>query len=231
MAWAGAVWAGDDQNFLMHCLVSSTWVAVACEFRLTTPRMSLLNFFKSVPRETNLQFTDECFPTTSTKGTNDEQEVSQDLEVVAGASERDCVEPPLKQPRIESSPSSHDLARYTGNRISLSDAERYELLVNPFRSSDHYKFPKSTSGRALSFQHPWLAYSEEKNRGFCTCCVLFATLGWCESDPGILVRHPLISFSKALEVLSKNATKEYHKMALFQADRFMGVMQKQQLNI
>ena len=114
------------------------------KLHLTTPRMSLLNFFKSVPRGTNLQSTDECLPTTSTKGTSDQQEVSQDLEVGAGASESDCVEPPLKQPRIESSPSSRDLARYAGNRITLSDAERYELLVNPFRPSGHYKFPKST---------------------------------------------------------------------------------------
>ena len=80
------------------------------KLHLTTLRMSVLNFFKSVPRETNLQSTDECLPTTSTKGTSDEQEVSQDLEVSAGASESDCVEPPLKQPRIESSPSSRDLA-------------------------------------------------------------------------------------------------------------------------
>lgn len=51
--------------------------------------------------------------------TSDEQEVSQNLEVGAGASESDCVEPPLKQPHIESSPSSRDLARYAGNRITL----------------------------------------------------------------------------------------------------------------
>ena len=104
------------------------------------------------------------------------------------------------------------------------------LLINPFRPSGHYKFPKSTSGHALSFQHrwmqlyPWLTYSEEKKRW-----ILHLLCGG--SDPGILVRHPLVSFSKALEVLSKHATKEYHKMALVRADRFMGVMQKEQLNI
>ena len=44
-------------------------------------------------------------------------------------------------------------------------------------------FPKSAIGRALSFQyrwlllHPWLAYSEKENDGFCTPCVLFATSG------------------------------------------------------
>ena len=73
--------------------------------------------------------------------------------VDAGASENDCVEPSLKLPRIELSPSSHDLARYAGHgRLNITDVERYELLVNPCRPSGDFKFPKSASGhRTLSF--------------------------------------------------------------------------------
>ena len=79
--------------------------------------------------------------------------------------------------------------------------------------------------------HPWLAYSEQKNGGFCTPCVLFATAGHHGSDPGILVQRPLVSFSKALEVLSKHAVKDYHKAALVRADEFMKVMSNEQPDI
>ena len=98
---------------------------------------------------------------------------------------------------------------------------KYELLANPFQPGVDYKFPKSTTGRALSFQyrwlqlHPWLAYSEHDNGGFCTPCVLFATSGNHGSDPGILVRRPLVSFSKALEVFSKHTIKDHHMAVVY----------------
>ena len=95
----------------------------------------------------------------------------------------DCPEPSPKQPRIESISQGNDLARCIGGNIQLSDAEKYELLANPFRPAADYKFPKSTTEWALSFQHwwfqlhPWLAYSKEHNGGFCTPCVIFASSG------------------------------------------------------
>ena len=58
-------------------------------------------------------------------------------------------------------------------------------------------------------------------------CVLFATSGYHGSDPGILVQRPLVSFSKALEVLSKHGMKDYHKAAVVRADEFVQVMKKQ----
>ena len=148
----------------------------------------------------------------------------------------ECVPPSSKQPRAASA-DSHDLARYAGSGICLSDAKKYELLANPFRPRADYKFPRSATGRALSFQyrwmqlHPWLVYSEQKNGAFCTPCILFATSGHHGSDPGILVRRPLASFSKALEVLSKHTTKEYHKAAVVRADEFMQVMRNEQPDI
>ena len=41
--------------------------------------------------------------------------------------------------------------------MCLSDAEKYELLTNPFQPGADYKFPKSSAGRAaLSFQRHWM---------------------------------------------------------------------------
>ena len=75
----------------------------------------------------------------------------------------DCASPSPKQQCIDSVPECYDLARYTGTAIYLSDADKYELLANPFRPGADYKFQKSATERALSFQYrcnqlnPWLA--------------------------------------------------------------------------
>ena len=149
----------------------------------------------------------------------------------------ECTPPSPKRSHTDSVQNSHDLARYVGRPMCLSDAEKYGLLTNPFRPGADYKFPKSTTGRALSFQHrwmqlhPWLAYSEQRNGGFCTPCVLFATSGYHGSDPGILVQRPLVSFSKALEVLSKHGMKDYHKAAVVRADEFVQVMSNEKTDI
>ena len=50
--------------------------------------------------------------------------------------------------------------------------------------------------------------------------VLFASTGYHGSDPGILVQHPLVSFSKALELLTRHIYKAYHKSAIVRADEF-----------
>ena len=50
-------------------------------------------------------------------------------------------------------PECYDLARYAGTTIYLSDADKYELLANPFRLGADYKFQKSATERALSFQY------------------------------------------------------------------------------
>ena len=70
-----------------------------------------------------------------------------------------------------------------------------------------------------------------KKRGFCSHCVLFATSGHHGSDPGMLLRHPLVSFSKALELLSKHTTKDHHKAAVVQANEFVQVMRNEQPDI
>lgn len=47
-----------------------------------------------------------------------------------------------------------DIASYKGKSQQLSDAVRYQLLVNHFRPNITFKFPRSANGH--SFQHRWL---------------------------------------------------------------------------
>ena len=51
------------------------------------------------------------------------------------------------------------------------------------------------------------------------------------SNPGILVQLLLVSFSKALELLTKHTYKAYHKSAIVRADEFFQVMNNQQSDI
>ena len=142
-----------------------------------------------------------------------------------------CTPPSPKKCRTDTAPNSHDLARCVGSAMCLSDAEKYEL------TDANYRFPKSTTGRTVSFQHrwmqlhPWLAYSEQKNGGFCNPCVLFATSGHHGSELGILIQLPLVCFSKVLGVLSKHAMKDYHKAAVIRAEEFSQVMRNEQPDI
>ena len=200
--------------------------------------MSILKYFQSVPQaeaQATVSVEDLPLPSTSDSGafavsTGRDEQVEDD-----SLDESDCTPPSPKQPCIDSVPECHDLVRYAGSAIHLSDADKYELLANPFRPGVDYKFPKSATGRSFQYRwmqlHPWLAYSERKNGGFCTPCVLFAISGYHGSDLGILVQRPLVSFSKALEVLSKHTTKDHHRAAVVRADEFMQVMRNERPNI
>ena len=47
----------------------------------------------------------------------------------------------------------------------------------------------------------------------------------------MLVKHPLTQFSKALELLEKLTAKEYQKIAVVRAEKFLQVMKGQWYNI
>ena len=125
-----------------------------------------------------------------------------------------------------------DIANYIGKSRQLSDAVRYQLLVNHFRPSITYKFPKSAKGRSFQYswlqQYLWLSYSKQGNGGVCLPCVLFASGGYHGSDPGILVHRPLTSFAKALEVFRRHVTMTHHKYEVVRADDFKKVIENQQ---
>ena len=135
------------------------------------------------------------------------------------------VEPPAKQPRLSNQMSSG----------KPTDHDKYQLIVSHFTPDRTYKFPK-TDGRI--FQHnwlntyPWLRYSEVHNGGYCLPCVLFSSSpNDLRAEPGMLVKTPLTSFRKALELCNKHADKLYHKTAVTKLEAFRKVMTSQQPSI
>ena len=119
--------------------------------------MSILKYFQSVSQTQDvsqsqatpgsMQDLPSTDPTESgAQATSTGQDEDDNLE------ESECTPPSPKQSCIDSVPESHDLARCVGSTTCLSNAEKYELLANPFRPGADYRFPKNTTGRALSFQ-------------------------------------------------------------------------------
>ena len=143
--------------------------------------------------------------------------------------------PSPKRPAVDdASASLTDVAQVIGSR-NVSASTRYSLLTNHFRPSVDYKFPKGASGRSFQPQwlqsFPWLVYSKQADGGFCLPCVLFASVGYRGSSPGVLVSRPLTVFKKALETLRKHADKEHHKSAIVGAEEFKKTMSNQQPTI
>lgn len=127
-----------------------------------------MEYFQSVSQTEDLLDTSDSVQDLSPTSTSTESTESAGQGDDSRGGRRECTSPSPKKSRTDSVPNSHDLARYIGRPMCLLVAEKYELLTNPFRPVADYKFPKSTTGRALSFQHrwmqlhPWLAYSEQK---------------------------------------------------------------------
>ena len=94
----------------------------------------------------------------------------------------DSIPPAPKRAFIDSAPEYRDVARYVQSSLPISDAEKYQLLTDPFKPGANYKFPKRDNGRAFQYPwlelHYWLVYSKQENGGFCIPCVLFASTGY-----------------------------------------------------
>ena len=59
----------------------------------------------------------------------------------------------------------------------------------------------------------------------------FSKYGYLRSDLTMLVLHPLVQSSKALELLEKQTANEHHKIAVVREEEFVQVMKGQQYNI
>ena len=146
------------------------------------------------------------------------------------ASGDDSSSPKRAQVSCEEGASPDDVATYIGASTNIANDGKYQLLVNHFKPGPDYKFPRGVHGRTFQYRwlqhYPWLAYSKQKNGGFCLLYVLFATCGYHQSTPGVLVQRPLTSFAKALELFCKHADT-----AVVRADEFLKVMRNQQSDI
>ena len=127
-----------------------------------------------------------------------------------------------------------DIAEFS-TKHTVPDHEKYRYINSHFTPDLRYKFQKNSGGR--SFQHqwlvryPWLKYSEQENGGYCLPCIMFGrTIGF-RADPGVLVSSPLLNFKKALEILEKHMSRDYHKLAVVKMDTFVKVMSGSQDSI
>ena len=50
---------------------------------------------------------------------------------------------------------------------------------------------------------------------------VFSKCGYHWSDPGMLLKHPLTQFGKALELLEEQRAKEYQKIAVVGVEEFV----------
>ena len=198
--------------------------------------MSLLKFFqKQIPVSDAEEAPASTAGESSSLVSLEESDKPSDSESVDDIDESRSVDESCIPPAAKRVPLTlcDDVASYIG--ASIPADSKYQLLTNHFKPGVDYKFPKSVSGRAFQYRwlqlYPWLVYSKQENGGYCLPCVLFASCGYHRSDPGILVRRPLISFPKALELFHKHKAKDYHKTAVVRADEFLQVMKNQQPSI
>ena len=172
---------------------------------------------------------------TSLTGFDDSVELSssgtEDKTVCSSVDDLRSTGPLAKRPALM---DKTEIASFVGSKPISSDS-KYQLLVNHFKPGPDYSFPKSSTGRSFQYQwlvqFPWLTYSKQEKGGFCLPCVLFVSVGYHGSGPGVLVSRPLTVFGKALELLRKHADKGYHRDAVVKSDEFVRVMTHQQPDI
>ena len=112
----------------------------------------------------------------------------------------------------------------------LNKEDMFSVLNNIYQPPSNYVFPQHTEGpgsHKRSFQlkwlneHTWLAYSREKDGGYCVPCLFF-----CKDPEGLgkLVNSPLIKFKDAVNTLCQHCKKSYHINAVSDMLMFMQVM-------
>ena len=103
-------------------------------------------------------------------------------------------------------------------------------MFNVYKPPANYAFPQHTEGQGShkrSFQpkwlneHTWLAYSREKDGGYCVPCLFF-----CKDLErlGKLVNSPLNKLKNAVNTQRQHGKKSYHMHAVSDMLMFMQVM-------
>ena len=116
----------------------------------------------------------------------------------------------------------------------LNREEKFKAPNNLYTPPLNYVFPQHMEGAVnhqRSFQqkwlteHAWLAYSKEKDGGYCVPCVLF-----CKGDEGLgkLVNSPLTRFKDTIETFHQHRKKTYHVHSVSDMLTFMRIMNNEQ---
>ena len=134
--------------------------------------------------------------------------------------------------RLESYSQLYDIGSITEITKHLSAEEKFRALHNVYKPPPTYVFPQHTEGtHQRSFQskwlneHAWLAYSREKDGGYCVPCVFFCK---DHEGPRKLVNSPLNKFKDAIETLRQHNKKTYHVHSVSDMLPFMQVMNSEQ---
>ena len=115
---------------------------------------------------------------------------------------------------------------------NLSDAEKYELLKNPFVPGNDYQYSAVKAGgcnRAFRPQwldtYPWLVFSPSLEGAFCKYCTLFVN-PLERSKYGQLVNAPFITWHHLSKHVTPHQEKKYHKDAVLAAMSFIDKIEK-----
>ena len=129
--------------------------------------------------------------------------------------------------------SIQDISQAVGK--SLSDEEKYNILVDKTQPSQDYRFPEVIRyGRKRSFlrkwlsEHSWLSYSVVAEGAYCKVCVLFAV-----DMPSLnqFVKSPLMELEKGNAACRNHSTKEYHQFAMERAVNFKATYENREKSI
>ena len=129
-----------------------------------------------------------------------------------------------------------DVGLVLGKVTCLSDADKYNLIKNPYIPPQSYKFPRhSEHGKQRCFQHfwlskyAWLVYSKELDGGVCLACALFCKPSGLHDR--VLVERAMCKYTKATDLLKEHSIKKSHIDALQDMDRFKSIMEQRTLPV
>ena len=139
--------------------------------------------------------------------------------------------------RLDSCSQPYDIGTIAEFVRQLNREERFKALNNMYKPPLQYVFPLHKEGAGnhqRSFQHKWLteyawlAYSREKDGGYCVPCVFF-----CKGDEGLgkLVNSPLTRFKDAVNTFRQHSKKSYHIHSVSDMLAFMKIMNNEQTPI
>ena len=129
-----------------------------------------------------------------------------------------------------------DIGTFYDRTHSLSDAERFDCMVNIFNPDRGFVFPKREIygwQRAFNIEwlslYPWLAYSACLDGAFCKYCVYFGhAIGKNASKLDKLYHSPLTNWQKATTKFKQHQdSSEFHKTAIIMGEEFMKRMKQQ----
>ena len=127
----------------------------------------------------------------------------------------------------------YDIGIVGGFSRELTREEKYGVINDIYKPPPNYVFPQHAEGQGShkrSFQskwlheYTWLAYSMEKDGGYCVPCVFF-----CKNPEGLgkLVNQPLNRLKDAVSALRQHGKKPYHMHAVSDMVMFMQVMRNE----